>query len=134
MPRYLLIKKSPLGTQAEFVAMGHPLLEPVVDTILARYAQSAMDGATFIDPEGKKDGVIWFAEAEIKDGRDKVAGKKLFAVYQNSGGGNQKTGISDEIKIPHPHHQPSSLSFINPAILWDLKLSIFWKGSAGRRA
>lgn len=93
-------KEKAFKTQAEFVAMGHPLLEAVVNTILNLYAQSADDGATFIDPEGKRDGVIWFLEAEIKDGKNEVAGKRLFAIYQD---------------------RNSTLSFINPAVLWDLK-------------
>lgn len=91
------------------MAMGHPLLEAVVDTILTRYAQNAIYGATFADPGGKKDGVIWFAATEIKDGKNEVAGKRLFAVYQNLKVKNQKID------------QPASLSFISPAILWDLK-------------
>ncbi|HOJ31265.1 MAG TPA: helicase-related protein [bacterium] len=93
-------KEKAFNTQSEFVAMGHPLLEAVVNTILTRYAQSAHDGATFIDPEGKKDGIIWFLDAEIKDGKNEVAGKKLFAIYQN---------------------KKNSFSFVNPAVLWDLK-------------
>jgi SNF2 family DNA or RNA helicase len=86
--------------QAEFVAMGHPLLEAVVDTILTQFAQSAEIGATFIDPEGKRNGIIWFVEAEIKDGKNETAGKRIFAVYQDLN---------------------NNLSFVNPAILWDLK-------------
>jgi hypothetical protein len=54
--------------QAEFVAMGHPLLESVVNNILSRYAQSAGDGATFTDPDGRREGIIWFLQAEIRDG------------------------------------------------------------------
>lgn len=93
-------KEKAFKSQAEFVAMGHPLLEAVVETILKNYAESAMEGATFVDPEGKKDGIIWFLEAEIKDGKNTTAGKRLFAVYQDKN---------------------NSLSFLNPAVLWDLK-------------
>ncbi|HAW49422.1 TPA: helicase, partial [bacterium] len=93
-------KERAFKTQAEFVAMGHPILEAIVDTILTRYAQSATDGAIFSDPERKRDGVIWFLEAEIKDGKDEIAGKRLFAVYQD---------------------RNNTLSFVNPALLWDLK-------------
>ncbi len=93
-------KKRAFDLQAEFVAMGHPLLEAVIETILAKYGEIAMEGATFVDPEGKRDGLIWFLEAEIKDGSGSTAGKRIFAVYQSVDGG---------------------LSFVNPAILWDLK-------------
>lgn len=93
-------KQRAFNSQAEFVAMGHPLLETVVNNIIERYSQSAMDGATFVDPEGKRDGIIWFLEAEIKDGKNEMAGKRLFAVYQD---------------------RNKELSFVNPAVLWDLK-------------
>ncbi|MGH7799462.1 MAG: helicase-related protein [Thermodesulfobacteriota bacterium] len=89
--------------QAEFVAMGHPLLESIVSAILARYDSVADEGATFMDTEGKKDGILWFFQAEIKDGKNEIAGKRLFTVYQEL--------INSD----------KSLSFINPAILWDLK-------------
>jgi len=93
-------KEKAFKAQAEFVAMGHPLLEAVIETILKDYANDASSGATFIDPEGRKDGIIWFVEAEIKDGKNEIAGRKLFAIFQN---------------------KDNSLSFINPAVLWDLK-------------
>jgi len=93
-------KEKAFKAQAEFIAMGHPLLEAVINTILTLYAKSAADGATFIDPEGKRDGILWFLEAEIKDGKNDIAGKRLFAVYQD---------------------RNNTLSFVNPAILWDLK-------------
>lgn len=93
-------KESAFKAQAEFVAMGHPLLEAVINSILTIYAQSAADGATFIDPEGRKGGIIWFLETEIRDGNTEVAGKRLFAVYQDLS---------------------NTLAFINPAVLWDLK-------------
>ncbi|GAJ03296.1 unnamed protein product, partial [marine sediment metagenome] len=93
-------KEKAFKAQTEFIAMGHPLLEAVINAILTLYAKSAADGATFIDPEGKRDGILWFLEAEIKDGKNDIAGKRLFAVYQD---------------------RNSTLSFVNPAILWDLK-------------
>ena len=103
-------KEKAFKTQAEFVAMGHPLLEAVLNTILTRYAQSASEGATFVDPEGKMDGIIWFLETEIRDGKNEIAGKRLFAVCQSAKIQSQKSGASQE-----------PLSFVNPAILWDLK-------------
>ncbi|MCX7704026.1 MAG: helicase-related protein, partial [Planctomycetota bacterium] len=88
--------------QAEFVAGGHPLLESVIRAIQSRCEMPASEGAMFIDPEGKKDGIIWFFEIEIRDGGNEIAGKRLLAVYQPLGTTNQ-------------------FSFVNPAILWDLK-------------
>jgi len=96
-------KEKAFEGQAEFVAMGHPLLESIVSAILAHYDSVAEEGATFIDTEGKRDGILWFFQAEIKDGKNEIAGKRLFTVYQ---------GLTKGEK---------SLSFVNPAILWDLK-------------
>jgi superfamily II DNA or RNA helicase len=89
--------------QAEFVAMGHPLLEAGIENIFRNYDMVGGEGATFIDPDGRKDGIIWFFEAEIKDGSNTTAGKRLFSVFQDLVGSEK------------------SLSFVNPAILWDLK-------------
>ncbi|MGQ9638769.1 MAG: helicase-related protein, partial [Thermodesulfobacteriota bacterium] len=96
-------KEKAFKGQAEFVSMGHPLLEGCIENIFTRSNHTIGEGATFIDPEGKRDGIIWFCEAEIRDGSNEVAGKRLFTVYQNEKDGQQ------------------SLSLINPAILWDLK-------------
>ena len=93
-------KQQAFKMQAEFIASGHPLLEAVIEEILVRFRQSAMYGATLIDTDGKKDCVIWFLESEIKDGKNDTAGKRLFAIYQDKN---------------------NQLSFINPAVLWDLK-------------
>jgi len=102
-------KEKAFKAQAEFVAMGHPLLEAVVNTILTRYVQNAMNGATFKDPEGKRNGVVWFLEAEIRDGKNETAGKRLFAVYQ------------DLSPVKVQANRNNILSFISPTILWDLK-------------
>jgi superfamily II DNA or RNA helicase len=96
-------KEVAFKNQAEFVAMGHPLLESVVTTILKRYEEAANTGAAFADPEGRKNGLIWFFEAEIKDGKNDIAGRRLFTVYQELKNGS------------------GSLSIVNPAILWDLR-------------
>jgi superfamily II DNA or RNA helicase len=93
-------KEKSFHSQAEFVAMGHPLLEAVVETILKRFAEASTEGATFIDPEGLRDGIIWFLEVEIRDGKNEIAGKRLYSIYQDKN---------------------NNLSFLNPAILWDLK-------------
>ena len=85
---------------AEFVAMGHPLMEAVIETIFNKFGEEVEKGAVFVDPEGKKNGLLWFLEAEIYDGADKLAGRRLFTVYQD---------ISGEMKL------------VSPSILWDLK-------------
>lgn len=85
---------------AEFVSMGHPLMEAVIEVIFERLGKGAESGSVFFDPEGRLDGFIWFLEAEMKDGMGLTAGRRLFSVYQAKHG---------------------DLKLINPAILWDLK-------------
>ena len=83
-------KEIAFKAQAEFVAMGHPLLEAVINSILTIYAQSAADGATFIDPEGRKGGIIWFLE--IGEGLENYK-KELLERRQRDADIKQKYGI-----------------------------------------
>ena len=93
-------KKDALRGQAEFVAPGHPLLEAVVEKLMERYANVLERGAIFLDPSGNLNGFIWFFEGEVNDGAGQLAGKRIFAVYQDAQGNVRQ---------------------ISPSILWDLK-------------
>jgi len=68
---------------AELVSFGHPLFEAVLEYIGRTYSNDLKKGAVFIDPEGKLDGYILFYEGEIKDGLNKIVGKRLFSIYVN---------------------------------------------------
>lgn len=85
------------ASNAEFVFLGHPLLEAVMGEIEKRYSNRY---ASFIDPDGRLDGYIWFMDVQAKDGKNEIAGKRLFAVYEDS---------------------KNNFSYVNPSILWDLK-------------
>ncbi|NPV74523.1 MAG: DUF3883 domain-containing protein [Pelotomaculum sp.] len=93
-------KEAAFNAQAEFVTMGHPLMEAVLETVFKRYRQDAARGAVFIDPDGRKNGLLWFLTGEIKDGRGEVAGRRLLCIYQAVDG---------------------RFSSANPSVLWDLK-------------
>jgi superfamily II DNA or RNA helicase len=93
-------KEAARNGQAEFVTMGHPLMEAVLETIFKRYRQDADRGAVFLDPGGKRSGLLWFLTGEIRDGKGDVAGRRLLCIYQDDSGG---------------------LSAVNPSLLWDLK-------------
>ncbi|MBU1599090.1 DUF3883 domain-containing protein [bacterium] len=82
---------------AEFISFGHPLLEALLDWINKNYSMGLQRGAVFEDPSGRYDGVFWFFEGEVKDGKGKVAGKRIITIYD--------TGCE--------------LKEVNPAILWD---------------
>ncbi len=99
-----LLKKYPRATfdkeiafknpDVEFVTFGHPLFEGVMNWVEATFTPSLMNGATFIDPDGKLDGHILYYEGEIKDGTGRVAGKRLFSFYVN---GDTVTPVSPSI-------------------------------------
>ncbi|MGQ9730940.1 MAG: helicase-related protein [Candidatus Zipacnadales bacterium] len=106
-PEYLRVtfdKDTAHRQGAEFVAPGHPLLEAILEAILARCREDLRQGAVFADTDGRLDGTLWFLEGEIRDGANMVAGKRLFALYQPT---------SDDDQGP--------LRAIAPALLWDLK-------------
>jgi superfamily II DNA/RNA helicase len=83
---------------AEFISFGHPLLETLIDWVHQSFFNNLQKGAVFEDPEGKYNGIIWFFEGEVKDGKGEIAGKKIFAIYDDG----------------------KDFKEINPSILWDL--------------
>ena len=82
----------------EFVSFGHPLFEAVMVWIENGFPNCLLNGATFIDPDGKLDGYVLYYKGEIRDGTGNVAGKRLFALYTD---GKQAHTVS-------------------PAFIWDL--------------
>jgi len=98
--RFSFDKEKAFKGQAEFVAPGHPLLEAIIEKIFEKYGGEIERGAIFIDPSGIMDGFIWFLEGQINDGNGQVAGKRLFALYQDT---------------------QNNIKQVSPSILWDLK-------------
>jgi hypothetical protein len=84
---------------AEFISFGHPLLETLIDWVHQSFLNNLQKGAMFEDPDGKYNGIIWFFEGEVKDGKGETAGKRIFAIY-------------DDMK--------KDFTEINPAVIWDL--------------
>jgi len=83
---------------SEFVSFGHPLLEGLLEWIKRRFSDDLQKGALFVDPSGKYNGILWFYEGEVKDGKGGVAGKKLLTLLDDG----------------------KNISPVNPAILWDI--------------
>ncbi|MGC9400238.1 MAG: helicase-related protein [Anaerolineae bacterium] len=81
-----------------FVAPGHPLLEAVNETVLTTFDGGPGTYAVFGDPEGQREGVLWFVEGTVVDGSGAVAGKRVFCLYQPVAG---------------------EMQTLNPAVLWD---------------
>jgi superfamily II DNA or RNA helicase len=86
------------GSDYEFVAPGHPLLESLNENILSEHDMDGRRYAVFLDPEGAKEGVIWFVLGSIRDGTGKIAGERIFCILQDTAGNLQQ---------------------LNPAVLWD---------------
>jgi SNF2 family DNA or RNA helicase len=82
---------------AEFISFGHPLLEALIELINKNYLDELQKGAIFEDPSGRYNGIIWFFEGEVKDGRGNIAGKKIMAIYDNG----------------------KEINIVNPSIIWD---------------
>ncbi len=86
--------------EATFVAPGHPLLEAVNATVLRDMANGMGSYALFGDPEGRREGVLWFVEGTVADGTGDPAGRRVFCIHQAPDG---------------------TLRSLNPAALWDLQ-------------
>ncbi len=87
---------------AEFIAPGHPLLETMVERLLILCAPDLARGAVFADPDGRRDGLLWFLQVELRDGTNAIAGQRLVCVHQAAGA-------------------PADLRLVPPAVLWDLR-------------
>ena len=81
----------------EFISFGHPLMEALLEWVKKNYFEKLKRGGIFVDPSRRYDGIIWFFEGEVKDGKGAIAGKRLMAFYDD---GNK-------------------IENVNPAILWD---------------
>jgi len=86
--------------EVAFVAPGHPLLEALNETVLQLFDGGAPVYAIFGDPEGQREGVLWFVTGTVRDGSGQAAGQRVFCLYQPLKG---------------------SIQPVNPAILWDLE-------------
>ncbi|HEC56840.1 MAG TPA: DUF3883 domain-containing protein [Candidatus Syntrophoarchaeum butanivorans] len=84
--------------EAEFVSFGHPLFEAVLEWVQKNFSQQPLRGAVMRDPSGIYNGMIWFFEGEVRDGKGVIAGKKLFAIYDDG----------------------RELKELNPSVIWDL--------------
>ena len=85
---------------ATFVSFGHSLFEAVLIWIERNFQRAPLNGAIFLDPDGKLDGYILFYDGEIGDGNGEVAGRRLFAFYMGKDG--------------------REIDEVSPSIIWDL--------------
>lgn len=86
----------------EFVAPGHPLLEALNEIIFETDGDAKAPFATYWDPQGGFDGILWFMEGAVVDGSGDDAGRRIFCIRQ--------------------FQSPEGDSFerVDPSVLWDL--------------
>lgn len=84
---------------AEFVAMGHPLLESIGLRLREGQQSTLARGALFGDPSGTRNGWLYFYIAELRDGMDQIAAQQIATLYMDSGG---------------------AIRSVNSSLLWDL--------------
>ncbi|MBI4648359.1 MAG: DUF3883 domain-containing protein, partial [Bacteroidia bacterium] len=76
-------QKAQSESDSEFLSFGHPLFEAVMQWIEKELYNTIKQGAVFTDPSNKYNGIIVYYEARINDGKNEVAGKRLFAIYHD---------------------------------------------------
>lgn len=86
--------------RAELVTFGNPLFEALMLWVERNLDIALKEGATFTDPDGERDGILLFYQGEIRDGKNEIAGTRLFALF------------ADRAR--------NTIEVVNPAILWDL--------------
>lgn len=87
-------------SESEFISFGHPLFEAAMAWIEDETAAILHRGACFTDPDGALDGLVLFFEGEIRDGKGKTSGSRLFTLFKSMHG--------------------NEFESVNPTILWDL--------------
>jgi superfamily II DNA or RNA helicase len=65
-----------------FVGPGHPLFEAVLHHVLARYGPDLAQGAMLRDPAGEAEGLLWLLVGSVEDGLGRLAGRRLFGLFQ----------------------------------------------------
>jgi len=95
----------------EFISFGHPLLEATLIWVEKKYSSKLRRGAVFEDPSGKYNGILWFFEGEVKDGKGQIAGKKLISIYDD---GHKLEEVNPSISwdfVPSKKESKDSISF-----------------------
>jgi superfamily II DNA or RNA helicase len=70
-----------------FVGPGRPLFEAVVHHVLDRFGPDLARGAVLRDPAGEVEGLLWLLVGNVEDGLGRIAGRRLFALFQPLDGG-----------------------------------------------
>ena len=66
---------------AELVTFGHPLFDAVLAWAEQACASELEKGATFADPSGRYDGLLFIYEGDVRDGSGAIVGRRLFGAF-----------------------------------------------------
>jgi superfamily II DNA or RNA helicase len=111
-----------------FVGPGQPLFEAVVHHVLARFGPDLAKGAILRDPAGEAEGLLWLLVGSVDDGLGRVAGRRLFALY-NPLGGDELVRVSPARlldldppgdSLPLPEAYQKRLAGIERVVDWSL--------------
>ncbi len=92
-----------------FVGPGHPLFEAAIHHVLARYGPDLAAGAVLRDPTDKATGLYWLLQGNVEDGLGRVAGRRLFTLYQPLDGGPLRQVSPGRLLDFEPFEAPASL-------------------------
>ncbi|MCL4302335.1 MAG: DEAD/DEAH box helicase [Anaerolineae bacterium] len=65
-----------------YIGPGQPLFEAVLHHILDRFGPDLARGAILRDPAGQVEGLFWLLIGQVEDGLGRLAGQRLFTVFQ----------------------------------------------------
>ena len=103
------------GRSLTFVGPGHPLFEAVVHHVLDRFGPDLARGAVLRDPAGEVEGLLWLLVGNAEDGLGRVAGRRLFALFQPLDGGElvqvSPARLLDFEPVPNAPAGPQSSSY-----------------------
>jgi superfamily II DNA or RNA helicase len=110
-----------------FIGPGHPLFKAVMHHILGRFGPELARGSLLTDPAGQAEGLLWLLVGKVEDGLGRVAGQRLFAIYQPLAGGEWRevspAHLLDFEPLPEPSALPESYSQLlqrDSVIEWSL--------------
>jgi superfamily II DNA or RNA helicase len=109
-----------------YVGPGHPLFEAVAHHVLARYAPDLAAGAVLRDPEDRAAGLYWLLQGDVEDGLGRVAGRRLFTLYQPLDGGPLREVSPGRLLDFEPVKAPTSLPATFQLALADAEAAEEW--------
>lgn len=111
-----------------YIGPGQPLFEAVLHHILDHFGPDLTRGAILRDSTGQVEGLFWLLVGQVEDGLGRLAGQRLFTVFQPVAGGEWAEvsparlldfePLAEPMPLPEPYQQ--SLTGTAQVIEWSL--------------